>query len=256
MFMSSQPVMATEGVAATPEKKQRQEEKQLCFPVTTRTVLAAVAKHADKQGDVQVLGAESGMLILSGVVENLKKETTGVEFTLNDGTGRVRVRQYAATEGLEKEDAAICDGKYCMVAGNLRTTPATHITAVSLRAVRAADEVSYHLIEAAHAAMSFQRGGPPPRADMTAVASPMRAAVAGTVSAAGAGAGGPTSSEVLTFLEAEAEGKVEGVAFSAVSAKFPSASADALRAVLQQLIDAGEVYTTLDEDHFSPISAA
>jgi len=53
-------------------------------------------------------------------------------------------------------------GKYIIVAGQVRTSPELHMTAVNARLVRSADEVSYHMIEAAHAALKLQRGDTEP----------------------------------------------------------------------------------------------
>merc|ERR1712217_338376 len=43
------------------------------------------------------------------------------------------------------------------VFGNVRTAPLPHLAATGVRLVQSADEVSYHMIEAAHAALKLQK---------------------------------------------------------------------------------------------------
>merc|ERR1712110_1342489 len=53
----------------------------------------------------------------------------------------------------------IAVGRYVSVVGMLRPSPALHVSAMSLRGVTSADEVSYHTIEVAHVALTMKRGG-------------------------------------------------------------------------------------------------
>ena len=55
----------------------------------------------------------------------------------------------------------------------------------------------------------------------------------------------------LSFLRAEGEGRPEGVEFSALCAQFSSAPEAELQQVLEFLVDAGDVFTTIDDTHYS-----
>merc|ERR1719436_1034286 len=92
-------------------------------------------------------------------------------------------------EGLEGSgEAAIVEGRYAHVAGNVRTSPETHVTAITLRAVTSADEVSYHMIEVCHHALSVKKGtagapATPAPSPVDSVATPMKAAAPGATAA-------------------------------------------------------------------------
>merc|ERR1712217_216801 len=59
-------------------------------------------------------------------------------------------------------------GRYISAFGNMRTAPAPHFVVTGMRVIGSADEISYHMIESAHAALKLQRGvtdpaTPPPK---------------------------------------------------------------------------------------------
>merc|ERR1712039_199191 len=108
-------------------------------------------------GEFLVHGAEHGMLLLVAAVESLTKQATGMEMSLNDGSGRIKARYYI-TNDASKDLDEICVGTYVHVFGNVRTSPTPHFAATGIRRVKSADEISYHMIETAHAALKLQRG--------------------------------------------------------------------------------------------------
>lgn len=252
----------------SPEKRVRQEDRQTCMPATVRLLLDAQKAVEGKGEDLKLHGAEVVNVTLVGVVESLVRQATMLEFTLNDGSGRVKVRHYQTGDNTAKDDLA--SGRYASVVGSLRTSPAVHISALSLRSVASADEVSYHMIEVAHAALMMKRGGAQaPLAPTTnllsqpivAASQPM-AAPAPAAAPASAPAQLPAASPaaatqdlrtaVLTVLRSEGEKRPEGVP-RAVIVEQLKVSAEAVRKELDQLVTDGEAYTTIDDDHFSPI---
>merc|ERR1719221_205716 len=95
------------------------------------------------------------MLILMGVVENLVRQTMSIEFSLNDATDRIKARFYMSdrqASALEK----LGPGCHVCVFGNVRTAPEKHFAVTGMRLVESADEVSFHMIEAALAAVKLQ----------------------------------------------------------------------------------------------------
>merc|ERR1712151_778498 len=97
------------------------------------------------------------MLVVVGVVEDLTKQPSSMEFSVNDATGRIRVRYYI-TGKQPKELEELVSGRYVSMFGNVRTAPTPHFVATGMRVVQSADEVSYHIIETAHAALKLQKG--------------------------------------------------------------------------------------------------
>merc|ERR1719221_2319335 len=119
------------------------------------------------------------MLILMGVVENLVRQTMSIEFSLNDATDRIKARFYMSdrqASALEK----LGPGCHVCVFGNVRTAPEKHFAVTGMRLVESADEVSFHMIEAALAAVKLQSANgiqKPVLADEALAAPPMRSGV-------------------------------------------------------------------------------
>jgi len=255
MFGSSQAFGASQGVTGGLEvKKPRQEEKMTALPVTIRQAELAMSKTSD-EGDIRFHGVEAGMLLFVGVAESASQQAGSLEFFLNDSTGRIRVRYYA-TES-DKHAVGIDAGKYIFVAGQLRLSPAVHVSATTLRPVQSADEVSYHMIEAAHAALKLQKGVAEPatmKVQLTQDA-PMKAAVATAPAAAAATAAAPLAGELrsaaMKYLKVAGDSVEAGVALVDILAHLKPASESQVRAVLAELVNDGEVFNTIDDDHFS-----
>jgi len=255
--------------------KPRTEEKQTVLPVTIRVVEGAVERAAAEPesgngGGIMIHGVEAGMLLLIGVVEAWSRQAMSVEFRLNDGTGRLKARHYLT-------DRQLCDrgelgaGQYVSVFGIVRTAPELHFAVAGFRAVQSADEVAYHMIEVAHAAIKLQNVPSRPTSPRTPEHKRASLQATSTVPAAAelqtpakiaeprqqvpgaktALEGCSLRSAALSFLKAEGEGRPEGVEFSALCAHFRPASEAELQQALDLLVDAGDVFTTIDDMHYS-----
>jgi len=247
---------------ASPVKRVRQEEKQTCVPVTVRVLESAFAARADESSEVLIHGSEVGVVHLVGVVEGLVQQTAMLEFQLNDASGRIKVRHYGAGLGEALKDIAA--GQYVSVIGNLRTSPAVHVSAMTLRAVSSPDEVSYHMIEVALATLrlrSTAAGSPDPltpvkRAEAGTTISPVKADAPMQIIAPE-----PTvqksadlRSSIITALQQETA-SAEGVALPSILAKLAhcQTSTQKVKEILSDLVNDGEVFTTIDDEHFSAI---
>merc|ERR1712039_321787 len=124
-------------------------------------------------------------------------------------------------------------------------------------------------IETAHAALKIQRGAirepatPSPKKMsstplMETPVEPMKAAVtqtwAQTVSSPPAQvklSGDALRSAILTMLKNEAESHPEGSALEAMLSKMMPSPAEEVKKTLEKLVDDGEIFTTIDDEHFS-----
>merc|ERR1719396_123225 len=140
--------------AAGASKKARVEEKTTCLPVTVRAIENALAERSQDGKELLFYGSEPGMLVLVGSIETITKSTASLEMQLNDATGRIKVRHFVA-EAPPKDVDAMEPGRYVCVHGNVRTTPVVHFSALGVQLVHSADELSYHVIESAHAALKL-----------------------------------------------------------------------------------------------------
>jgi len=253
----------------TPEKRARIEDKQNCLAVTTRVIQDAVAQRVDSSSEIPIHGIEVANVALVGVVEKLVQQGTTLEFTLNDGSGRVKVRHYQ-TGGM---DPSIKAGEYASVVGAIRTLPQLHISALSLRKTQGADEVSYHMIEVVHSALMIRRNSvskdlstPAPKDKMDVDVSPpkaIEATVPSSVPVVQAAVGAPAAmlkgeadlkEALLQFIREK--GEETGTAVTTLVAEFASRISGGesdIRAALGQLTDDGELFNPLDEEHFASL---
>lgn len=278
MFGTSQNFgYAGDSAAPTQEapKRAKQEEKQTCIPVTVRVLQDAVARHAESQ-EVLIHGVEASIVHIVGVVEALVQQAAMTEFTINDASGRMKVRYYTSSGTGSVDVPGLAAGRYVSVVGNLRTSPSAHISAMSLQAVTGADDVSYHMIEVAHAALRLRN---PTKAPAMSAAEPITPAkqglglgfgsVASTVSpmkidapvamSAPAGMQTPVKVDLRTSVvnalkavqESAGEEGISAAGLVGRLAGVDAASSAKVKEVLAQLVDEGDVFTTIDDDHFA-----
>lgn len=261
---------ASQDVSTTPEKKVRQEDKQTCIPLTVRMLSDAAASRADDGAEVRIHGVELANFVLVGVVENLVEQATGLDFVLNDATGRIKVRHYQNGES----KPSITAGNYAIVVGSLRTTPMMYVSALSTRLTTSADEVSYHMIEVAYAALKLQKGGSKAPAALSTPAKQLTASATpgDSLSPPKAVQASPEAMEIekpvpaatsqplkgaalkdalIEFVRKEGEGKDEGLAVGSIVDHFKVTPAEDIRGVVQKLVDEGEAFFTIDDAHIS-----
>merc|ERR1711972_157911 len=224
----------------------------------------------------QVHGVELANFVLVGVVENLMQQATGLEFVLNDASGRIKVRYYQTGD----EDAGVKSlvaGRYASIVGTLRTSPMMHVSALSLRLVGSADEVSYHMIEVAHAALKLKCGGSPAPPVVFTPAKQMKPAVAAdgpitptkesrdvVMPASSAPApeivatseplkGSTLRGAIVAVFRKEGEDKPEGISVNTIISQLKGTPSESIRSMLEELVNDGEVFSTIDDEHFSLI---
>merc|ERR1712070_104014 len=161
-------------------------------------------------------------------------------------------------------------GRYVSVVGSLRKSPTPHVSAMTLQPVASADEISYHMIEVAHAALRLRNpskpnGGLGLGLGGANTITPVKPDVPVPPSTAQAPAGEGMlqtppkkdlrASVVDALQQVRDSGSEEGLSVSALIARLtPAAGAsDKVRDVLAQLVDEGEAFTTIDDDHFAMI---
>merc|ERR1712107_232321 len=246
------------------------------LPVTCSAISKAIEKSGGDDSEIRFFGTEPGMLLLVGQVERIAQTSASLEFTLNDSTGRFQARHYVQGS----EAVAIEAGQYVTLAGQVRTAPAVHISVTAMRPIESADEISYHMIEAAHAAMKLQRGNilepstpmpkrqpaelssqvPPPKdsaynsvpAPLAAVATPMQIPSA-AVHTKPQLEGPELRKAIASFVQKCGEGSEEGVALATISSQFLPVSGDKVRNAIEELVNDGELFTTIDDDHFQAL---
>jgi hypothetical protein len=263
---------------SSPQKAKRQEDKQTCVAITAR-IIETASKNMEG-GELHIHGEEPSMVLLVGQVENLVKQAASLEFTLNDSTARVKARHFFPNQEARPEFDKLENGSYVSVVANVRTAPTVHLGVQFMSLVQSADEISYHMIEAAHAAVKLQQTSKDPStpAAKRPVASPMTGGSQGpswspdvamspakeikeTVNVAPVPmsftaskvklAGEELKNAIVEFLRKEgpASGEI-GVGLAQVGAGLDATPLTDVKQCLTNLLDEGDVYTTIDDDHF------
>jgi len=264
MFGASQGGFAMGLTQGQGDADKKREDKFSCLPVTIRVIQSAIAASADEGGELKIFGEEPSMLSLVAAAEDVQKQNTSVELMLNDGTGRFKARYFMTDPGMQKVLDEIQPGMYVSVFGNVRTAPTNHFSALGIRPVQSADEVSYHGIEVAHAYLKLRKarrgdeGAPAIAERVTQAMPPSQPAPAAAPAAAPSSKSAMSEAEmkaaILAFLTKESPNKGDqGLAFSEITKHLGSGAEDKVRACLVQIVDDGDAFNTIDDDHFSSL---
>jgi len=281
--------------AGSAAKKPRQEAKETCLPVTIRAIEAALERRGESGDDLKFYGvAEPQMILVVAAIESVVRQAASLEVSLNDATGSIKGRWFL-TEPQEGELEGIAPGCFVSLFGEVRASPVKHIAIKGMRPVESADEVSYHIIEAAHAALRLQRGGArkdqepatpakakeqlggavamtggftPEKTQQMPMESVEEAVAAASVAAEKPGGGVPAATAavppqgppsgaelratVLRLLRAPAMGP-EGLHLSDLAAKAGGAAPSEVKAAVSDLVEDGELYNTITEEHFAAV---
>jgi len=225
-------------------------------------------------GDLRVDGRAANMMVVVGAVEELNRQQASMEFVLNDSTGRMKARFFFPSD--LKLDS-VQNGIYVSAVGVLKTQPSVHFSLVALHPVQSPDQISYHIIEVAHASLrskgkiatttkasgfsSAQKDAPAtvPRPLVSTsgpvpqpMSQPMEIVKPSPTPVASATVeSGPLTEQITAFLRTQEN--PEGVAIAVLNTRFSTAGSEAVKAAIKELLDDGSAYTTIDDDHFAVV---
>jgi len=201
-----------------------------------------------------------------------------MELRVNDGTARFHAKYYLSAANLTEELSNLEAGMYVSGVGSLRMTPTPHLGLVSLQRVVSANELSYHAIEAALAALKLQEKGggekmvwtPPSKAQMNESAMdntmekntppkdpqgltvPVLVPPMQHVEIYQSKKETSVRDSILAFLQGNPCDDEKGYHVNAI-VKMTGASVDAVSEATKQLVEEGHIYPTIDDDHFVAI---
>lgn len=244
----------------SPQKKQREQIQQVCVPVTARILESLPAR--DVSEEIRIHGKEVDMIILVGVVESLRSGNACLEFVLNDGTGKVNVKHYM-TESHHIVNGLL-EGQYAHVVGSLRVNPVMHVSAQFFSPITSADAISYHMIEVGYAALKLRTKAEPKtpatkrsietkgtlmQEDVTV--SPFKETKIVQSQEVSEG----LRAKLLLHLSREAEpsARPEGLSTATVVKHFGEFQKQDVLKCLQDLVNEGEIFNTIDDDHFGAL---
>lgn len=253
---------------ATKKTQLGDKDSQNLLPLTIRMIEKAISTRSDGAG-LSFHGAEAGVVLVVGIVEEMNRQQASIDFFLNDATGRIKARHFFQSADNQLEE--VKQGTYISAVGVVKTEPMPHFSILFLRTVQSPDEISYHMIEAAHTKLRMTTSRqtkemmdtPPPKTRPAAqeimpmgipapAAAPMDQGISPPKVAL---SGSRLQEEVTKFLQdGSARAGQAGIALQEIVAHFQgSAGRDDVTACLTTLCDDGAVYTTIDEEHYQAL---
>ncbi|EMD37987.1 hypothetical protein CERSUDRAFT_48111, partial [Gelatoporia subvermispora B] len=229
-------------------------------PVTIKQLLDATQAHSDAEW--QINGQEIGAVTVVAHVLTIHAQTTNCVYWLDDGTGRMEARQWSPSD----EDGGdklrgITEGTYVRVMGTPKIFgQKKYINATALRPVTDPNEIQFHLLETMMVWKILERGpvSEKPRANVNAYAN---GAALGTASAYSKQTHSAPSNpqwahlpdlqrRIVEYMAAQTA-IPEGIHARNIAASIPGGNATAIAGALDDLMDTGYIYSTIDDSHYA-----
>jgi Replication protein A C terminal len=218
--------LSTDSVASRKEKKS----KQRIVPTTIASL---------KDDELYGVCESNTLVVIVGLISQLKVEGGALEGFLNDGTGSMKIKSYF--------HADFSDEGFVKIIGNFRSGEKPYISVMSMKKVDNANEISTHLLEIVHSMLEiFNEAGiklshnsgtapvPTVHKPVTTSSPPVR----------------NVRDDLLNYLRSD--GTEFGPSRQEIVSRLKSTESE-INQILQDLSDEGLIYDTSDEHHFKAI---
>lgn len=194
---------------------------------------------------INLYGFDYKMVTIVAVVRNIDISSTKYTYELEDLTGKMSAHLWVEEE--EKTNIPnIMLNSYVRVVGAVRSQNQTKsIMLFKIQPVHGINEVNTHYLEVINArymAEEYSRGG---KGNVKEEAFKME--VDEIASAAGTGLKGKED-VVFKFIMSANDG---GKSRDDIEKNFPKITATEINTIIERLVQEGNIYTTIDQDHFS-----
>ncbi|TDL21528.1 replication protein A, subunit RPA32 [Rickenella mellea] len=245
---------------SSPGGSGRKAAQHSLRPVTLKQCQEVTQSHAD--AELFLDNHELGQLTVVAQVISIQSQTTNKVYYIDDGTARMEARYWMdTTDGSDNDklDGANTENKYIRVTGTLKNFGnKRYITATHIKPLKEPYEIFFHLFDAMTVTLALQRGPPPKPGEASRAAAP---GANGTTSASAYTSSAPTGAandpfaglpplqrKIVEFIKAQPHSD-EGVHVAAI-ARAVATDAHKISEALDQLMDDGHVFSTIDESHF------
>ncbi|KAM0848646.1 hypothetical protein ACQ4PT_054242 [Festuca glaucescens] len=240
-FMPPQTTNTLEGGSAI----TRTRGAQALLPLTVKQIMDA----SQTNDGFAVNGTE---VRLVGRMLNKKQQVTDVSFVLDDGTGRIDMKRWDNETFDTEEMKLVKDGDYVIVIGGLKDFQGKRqVTAFSVRLVTNYNDITHHFLHCIYVHLDLARPKPQVIANtLTRNQAPHTSNQAPTSSASGNTAAKELSDLVMSIFHDPVLGNLEhGVSLDQVASRLKLSLGQARLTVLY-LVDLGNLYATIDDDHY------
>ncbi|KAI9257918.1 hypothetical protein BY458DRAFT_441058 [Sporodiniella umbellata] len=205
---------------------------------TLRPVTIKQIKTADTQtgeGSCKVDGADCTQITFIGIIRNIHTLQMNTVYTIEDGTGSVDVRRWIEQNETEEESEdrhSLVADAYVRVYGRLgQFNGRTNVVAFTIRPIVDHNEITYHLLEAIHSHISYTK--PSKKNSLYVEAS-----------------SNSVSDRIMDILK-DQHHLEDGVHIDYILEKLKNVHSEKeVREGLSYILNEGQCYTTLDDNHF------
>ncbi|KAI0082629.1 replication protein A, subunit RPA32 [Panus rudis PR-1116 ss-1] len=242
------------GNGDTPGSARRKPASHSLRPVTIKQVLNATQAYSEAEFVIDDI--EVAQVTLVAQVMSIQKQTTNVVYLIDDGTGRIEARHWVdSTMEEETGDNEISEDMYVRVMGNIKSFGnKRYVNATHQRAIKDAHEIEFHLLEAAAVKVTLERG-PHYAAKLGSTAVKSEGGASAYTAQSNAAVNDqwsglpPLERDIVRFI-ANHPHTDEGVNVGAI-ARAVGGAANSISEALDNLLDGGHIYTTIDESHYA-----
>jgi len=252
------------GTQDSGEKKSRRSyDEQTLIPVT---ILMAMKAQTDISGGDGTLVLEDGrplnMVKIIGAVRSVDSLSTNVQYTIEDGTGCIDVKQWMddndSAESTEMKKETIHDNIYIKVIGIIKEYDGKKmVVASSVRRLLSGNQLTHHLLEVMYSAEKFKRADsivpPVMHVQNTTMGfnNPGPAATIGVGGGFGGGDSGDANKDrVLEVMHRLSDDSEAGTSIQQCIAELPDMSEVDIRQAVNLLSEEGQLYSTINENQF------
>jgi len=231
---------------------------QTLLPLTVKQIMDA-AQASDDKSNFAINGVEVSTVRLVGRMLGKIERVTDVQFTLDDGTGKIDVNRWENESSDTKEMADVNDGNYVIVNGGLKGFQGKrHVVAYSVRRVTNFNDITHHFLHCIYVHLELTRSksrSPPQINSGTATPVHVNQVRPPNIQATSfLGSGNTSENDVSSlimnvFHDPAIIDREDGItkAYVIERLKLPE---DMVSKVFQQHIDDGNIYNTIDDLHF------
>ncbi|KAF9484720.1 replication protein A, subunit RPA32 [Pholiota conissans] len=247
----------------SPGGMRKTEVSNSLRPFTISQLTQASQAHTDAEWRVD--DVEIGQVTIVAQVVSIQKQTTNSVYLLDDGTGKIEARHWvdSASDDDSHKWSSIEEMRYVRVTGSLKSFgKKKYINATHIRNITDPHEIYFHILEAITVCLIVERGPPsnPGSGPATAIKAER---TTGNVSVYSAQSNAPAVNDqfahlpqlqrsIMRFLMSQPP-QDEGIHVAVIAKAIAGGSNDANKIceALDELMDQGHVFTTIDDSHFS-----
>lgn len=263
---------------STPDGKARGDKnRQSLIPVTIKQLKNAPSNASGEQG-FTLDGRDLNQVTIVGLIISTDEQSTSLMYNVDDGTDQIMVKMWIDQEqddSFAERRAQWKEGALVRVIGQMRVFNSTKsIVAYSIQPITDFNEYTFHFLEVVHTHMRFTKG-PPPAAQPSgyggaalggaagaSYGAPMVGAYGAPATPGGAMYAAPSNSAgslealVLSFFQTKGEEKEQGCTVADVAGALQNngANPEQVRGLVEQLVNDGHLYSTIDDEHFKATS--